>query len=120
VLPTVADCIKQGATIGQAHAKVVAEMAVQCGKPQDEVLALADAVLKAFTVNAAAGDPCDPYYKVQAVTPRGSFWAINRKFTRDPTKVLVSELTADEARKLLAVKPQFLAVSLVTYESAAG
>jgi hypothetical protein len=72
--------------------------------------------LQALLGGVGTGKPCEPYYNIQAVTPHGEFWAIKRKFTAVPEKVLVASLSADELKELKETSNKFLSVVLVTNE----
>jgi hypothetical protein len=57
----------------------------------------------------------EPYYLVS--TPRGNgMWRIGRRFTREPTKILASELT-EAQRKVLDEEPKWFDVERVGFES---
>lgn len=72
--------------------------------------------LEALKKSLVEGKPVDPYFKVQACTPNGEFWAIKRKFTAEPIKVPLRELTADQILELEQTPKKFLSVMKVTHE----
>ena len=88
-------------------------------EPSDQVKAFAQLVHEAFTakqVTGVAGKACEPYYRVQAVTPHGIFHSAGMKFTREPTKVYRKNLTEQQIKTLEHENPMFLAVVPVQFE----
>jgi hypothetical protein len=122
-LPTIAELVASGDTEAEAYAELVEEMARQCGKPEAEAQELSGQVKSAFiskTVSGIKGSAVEPYFRCQALTPRGEFWAIGRKFTSDPknpgNKVLMKDLDDKTKARLEKANPKFLAVIPVYFE----
>jgi hypothetical protein len=82
--------------------------------PEDQVSEFCALIAQSFAVRG--GSACEPYYKIQSVTAHGHFYAIGRKFTAEPSKVLVKDLTPAQIAELSTTSPKFISSILVTSE----
>jgi hypothetical protein len=117
-LPTIADLVKDGADVGQAHADLVNSMALRCGKSKEEAHTLAQAVFEAFSVKPVAkaqevNPHGEPFYRVLATSPKGSYWKIGRMFTSKPVEILKSALTPEQCKVLEGADSSVLSVTLI-------
>jgi hypothetical protein len=117
------DRVANGKPEAEAAQSIVEEALIEAGSPKDQAKAFAELVAQAFTAKAVtgvAGKACEPYYRVQAVTPHGVFHCAGRKFTNDPknpiNKVYKKDLNEAQLKELLAANPKFLAVLPVSIE----
>ena len=122
-LPTIEQMVKEGFSEADAYGDLVEEMARVSGKPEEECASLSEAVKAAFRAKAVSGmkgKAVEPYYRCQALTPRGEFWAIGRKFTSNPqdpaNRIPMSSLDEKQRARLEKANPKFLAVIPVHFE----
>jgi hypothetical protein len=112
------EAVAAGKSQAVAIVEIVQELLLSCHAPADQVEQFGQLIAGAFksaavVVNSKA---CEPYYKVQAVTPHGGFWRIGRKFSSTPTNVLVKDLSPEQIKALTQTSPKVLSVVLVTTE----